>query len=85
MLMPAASCVNSLQNAGESTFRTGAELVAASKFFQKENRLTSWRLLVETLVVHGLGLWLVFHLQFWPLQIIAGMLVIGCLATLPKY
>ncbi len=75
MLMPAASCVNSLQNAGASTFRTGAELVAASKVFQKENRLTSWRLLVETLAVHAVGLWLVFHLQFWPLQIIAGMLV----------
>ncbi|MBA3937004.1 MAG: fatty acid desaturase [Planctomycetes bacterium] len=55
--------------------RSGAELVRASQGFQAENRWTSWRLLLETLVVLGTGLWLVFHFQAWPLQISAGLLV----------
>ena len=55
--------------------RSGAELVRASQGFQAENRWTSWRLLVETLVILGTGLWLVFHFHAWPLQVAAGLLV----------
>jgi acyl-lipid omega-6 desaturase (Delta-12 desaturase) len=55
--------------------RRGAELVRASQVFQAENRWTSWRLLLETLLVLGAGLWLVFHFQTWWLQLAAGLLV----------
>ncbi len=55
--------------------RGGADLVRASREFQSEHRWTSWRLLIETLLVLGLGLWLIFHFQSWPFQLLAGLVV----------
>jgi len=70
-----AAVVTPLFAVSDPQGRSGAELVKASQQFQPENRWTSWCLLIETLVVLGTGLWLVFHFQFWPLQVIAGLLV----------
>jgi acyl-lipid omega-6 desaturase (Delta-12 desaturase) len=59
----------------DPSLRCGVDLVRASREFQTENRLTSWCLLIETLVVLATGLWLVFHFQAWPMQVVVGLLV----------
>ncbi len=60
---------------GDGPLRSGAELVRASQTFQTENRWTSWRLLIETLLILAGGLWLVFHFEAWWLKLLAGLFV----------
>ncbi|GDY12109.1 fatty acid desaturase [Planctomycetota bacterium] len=54
--------------------RCGAELVRAAAPFEREDRFTSWCLLIETLLVLSGLLALALLASWWPVQILAGLL-----------
>lgn len=75
MNLPNCITSPSIGPSGVSAVRSGTDVVKASREFQTENRWTSWFLLAETLIVLTTGLWLVFHFQAWPMQVVVGLLV----------
>jgi len=54
--------------------RSGPELIAAARAFEGESRWTSWSLLLITLAALALPLSVVVLVDFWLVQLLAGML-----------
>lgn len=54
--------------------RTGPELVRATNPFAKEDRATTWRLLLITLATYGLSAGAAAFLPWWPLRLLASVL-----------
>ncbi len=55
------------------SLRTGADLVRASQEFAKEDRPLTWRLLVSTLAVVGIGQAVALAAPWWPVQLVGGL------------
>jgi len=56
--------------------RSGAELIRASSAFEGELRFTTWRLLLSTLAVHGLCVWAILQVPWWPVKAL-GAVILG--------